>query len=123
MPNLLFRLNGVPDDETQDIRVLLEENAIRFYETDAGFWRVGVDVIWLPDDSQLEQARALLDTYQQQRVEHQQQTYAVLQEQGRAPSLRDKFAAQPFRILGLMMAILLVLALSLVPFLMLLTWS
>lgn len=123
MPNLLFRLNGVPDDEAQDIRVLLEENAIRFYETDAGFWRVGVDAIWLPDDSQLEQARALLDTYQQQRVEHQQQTYAVLQEQGRAPSLRDKFAAQPFRILGLMMAILLVLALSLVPFLMLLTWS
>lgn len=123
MPNLLFRLNGVPDDEAQDIRVLLEENAIRFYETDAGFWRVGVDAIWLPDDSQLEQARALLDTYQQQRVEHQQQTYAVLQEQGRAPSLRDKFAAQPFRILGLMVAILLVLALSLVPFLMLLTWS
>lgn len=123
MPNLLFRLNGVPDDEAQDIRVLLEENAIRFYETDAGFWRVGVDAIWLPDDSQLEQARALLDTYQQQRVEHQQQTYAVLQEQGRAPSLREKFAAQPFRILGLMMAILLVLALSLVPFLMLLTWS
>jgi|SRR5690606_27173238 hypothetical protein len=123
MPNLLFRLNGVPDDEAQDIRVLLEENAIRFYETDAGFWRVGVDAIWLPDDSQLEQARALLDTYQQQRVEHQQQTYAVLQEQGRAPSLREKFAAQPFRILGLMVAILLVLALSLVPFLMLLTWS
>lgn len=123
MPNLLFRLNGVPDDEAQDIRVLLEENAIRFYETDAGFWRVGVDAIWLPDDAQLEQARALLDTYQQQRVEHQQQTYAVLQEQGRAPSLREKFAAQPFRILGLMVAILLVLALSLVPFLMLLTWS
>lgn len=123
MPNLLFRLNGVPDDEAQDIRVLLEENAIRFYETDAGFWRVGVDAIWLPDDSQLEQARALLDTYQQQRVEHQQQTYAVLQEQGRAPSLREKFAAQPFRILGLMVAILLVLALSLVPFLMLLTWN
>jgi hypothetical protein len=123
MASLLFRLSGVPDDEAQDIRVLLEENTIRFYETDAGFWRVGVDAIWLPDESQLEQARTLIDTYQQQRVEHQQQVYAVLQEQGAAPGLREKFAAQPFRVIGLVVAILFVLALSLIPFLMLLTWS
>ena len=34
MPILLFRLNGVPDDEAEDIRALLHDNAIDYYETD-----------------------------------------------------------------------------------------
>src|SRR5690606_3979838 len=113
MPTLLFRLTGVPDDEAQDIRVLLEENAIHFYETDAGFWRVGVDAIWVPDDAQLEQARTLIHTYQVERTALQQQTYGALKDQGEAPGLGQKFSAHPVRFIGLLVAILLVLGLSL----------
>lgn len=35
---ILFRLSGVPDDEADDVRMLLTDNAIDFYETSAGNW-------------------------------------------------------------------------------------
>lgn len=119
MATLLFKLTNVPDDEAQDIRTLLGENDIRFYETDAGFWRVGLDAIWLPDNSQFDQARDLIRTYQSERSAQQQQTYAELVEQGQAPGVWQKFRTQPIRFIGLVVAILFVLGLTLIPFLML----
>ena len=44
MAMLLFKLNNVPDDEAMDVRQLLDDNGIHYYETDAGRWRVGVDI-------------------------------------------------------------------------------
>ena len=38
MATLLFRLRHVPDDEADDVRALLEENGIDFYETTPGNW-------------------------------------------------------------------------------------
>lgn len=119
MAKLLFKLTHVPDDEAHDIRMLLSDNAIRFYETDAGFWRVGVDAIWLSDDAQAEQAHALIRTYQAERTAQQQRTYAELVEQGKAPRLWQHFCAHPLRFMGLAAAILFVLGLTLIPFLML----
>lgn len=119
MPTLLFKLTHVPDEEAQDIRNLLNENEIRFYETDAGFWRVGLDAIWVPDDSQVEQARELIRAYQTERTAQQKQNYAQLVEQGQAPGVWQKFRAQPVRFVVFVLAILFVLALTLIPFLML----
>lgn len=120
MAVLLFKLNNVPDDEAQDIRALLNDNNISFYETDAGFFRVGLDAIWLPDDSEAEQARELLRAYQIERTKNQQHNYALLVEQGAVPTLWQKFCSQPIRFVLLMIAIIFVAGLSLVPFLMLL---
>ena len=61
MAKIIFRLNGVPDDEARDVRELLANHAIDFYETSAGNWGVSMPAIWLKDDGQFEQARALLD--------------------------------------------------------------
>lgn len=119
MATLLFRLTNVPDDEAHDIRQLLEENTIEFYETDAGFWRVGLDAIWLRDDAQAEQARELIRNYQIERTSRQQENYAQLVEQGKAPTLWQHFRAQPIRFVGFVIAIVFVLSLTLVPFLML----
>lgn len=33
MSKILFRLNGVPEDEIEEIRELLIEHAVDFYET------------------------------------------------------------------------------------------
>jgi len=120
MAILLFKLNNVPDDEANDIRNLLDSNNIAFYETDAGFFRVGVDAIWLPDISNAEQARELIRAYQIERTHNQQQNYALLVEQGTAPTLWQNFCAQPFRFILLVLAILLVVGITLIPFLMLL---
>lgn len=120
MARLLFKLAQVPADEAADIRNLLDENGIRYYETDAGFFRVGLDAIWLADNSQEEQARALIRTYQHQRAAQQQATYAQLVEAGQVPTLWQHFCAQPVRFTLLVCAIIFVAGLTLVPFLMLL---
>ena len=49
MAKLLFKLRGVPDDEADDVRQLLEENGMRVYETSAGTWGTGVPAIWLQE--------------------------------------------------------------------------
>jgi len=65
----LFRLRNVPDDEADEIRNLLEHHQIEFYETPAGNWGISMPAIWLHDDEQLENAKALIDEYQQQRFD------------------------------------------------------
>lgn len=120
MARLLFKLAQVPDDEAAEIRALLDEHQIRFYETDAGFFRVGLDAIWLADNTQEQEARALIADYQQARSALQQQNYARLVEAGQVPSVWQHFCAQPVRFLLLVCAILFVAGLTLLPFLMLL---
>lgn len=119
MARLLFKLAQVPADEAQDIRDLLDANEIRYYETDAGFFRVGLDAIWLADATQEEEARELIRQYQQERTAQQQATYAQLAEAGQAPTLWQNFCAQPVRFLLLVCAIIFVAGVTLVPFLML----
>jgi hypothetical protein len=116
MNRLLFKLNNVPEDEAQDIRDLLNTEGIQFYETDAGFWRVGLDAIWLADGSAEEKARELIRTYQENRTSQQQKNYAELVAQGQAPSLWQHFCVQPVRFIALLVAIVFVVGLTLIPF-------
>lgn len=120
MARLLFKLSNVPDDEAQDIRDLLNNHDIHFYETNAGFWRVGLDAIWLADGIQEEEARELIRTYQAERHIRQQENYAQLVEAGQVPSVWQRFCAQPIRFMALIVAIIFVAGLTVVPFVMLL---
>jgi hypothetical protein len=120
MARLLFKLAQVLDDEAADIRALLNEHQIQFYETDAGFFRVGLDAIWLADGAQEERARELLKVYQAERTLRQQQNYAQLVEAGQVPSVWQVFCAQPIRFIASALAIIFVAGLTLIPFLMLL---
>jgi hypothetical protein len=116
MTTLLFKLKDVPDDEAIDIRELLTENDIYFYETHAGFWRLGVDGLWLPDDSNLKRARELIKAYQVERTANQQKVYAELVEQGQAPTLWQNFLLSPLRFVLLIVAVFFILTLTLAPF-------
>lgn len=120
MARLLFKLSNVPEDEAQDIRDLLNNHDIHFYETNAGFWRVGLDAIWLADGTQEEGARELIRIYQAERVVRQQENYAQLVEAGQVPSVWQRFCAQPIRFMALVVAIIFVAGLTVVPFVMLL---
>ena len=42
MATLVFRLKYVPDEEADDIRQLLADHDIDFYETSAGRWQVSM---------------------------------------------------------------------------------
>ena len=116
MTVLLFKLQNVPDDEAADVRELLAENDIYFYETHAGFWRLGIDALWLPDETNLMRARELIRAYQIERAASQQKAYADLVEQGEAPTLWQNFLLSPLRFILLIIAVFFVLTLTLAPF-------
>ena len=116
MTILLFKLKDVPDDEAADVRELLAENDIYFYETHAGFWRLGVDGLWLPDDSNLDRAKELIRQYQAERTANQQKIYADLVESGQAPTLWHNFLRSPIRFIALLIAVFFILTLTLAPF-------
>lgn len=117
MPELLFNLRNVPEDEREEVRALLRANAIDYYETPAGNWGISSPGLWLADVEKLERARALLAEYQHQRAAAAREQYRRLQALGRAERLSDRIAAEPLRSLFYVALIGLVLYLSVSPFL------
>lgn len=116
MPIMLFRLNNVPDDEAEEVRALLTDNGIDFYETHAGNWGVSTAAIWLRDVSRLEEARALLAAYQADRANRVREEYLQSEADGLDRGLLDEFKAHPLRLVVYLAIIVAVLYLSTMPF-------
>lgn len=116
MARLLFRLNGAPEDEVREVRELLTEHRIEFYETDAGRWGVSVAGIWLPDDTQLERAQALLDAYQAERTHRIRAHFEAQRLAGRHDTLAARLWRHPLQTLLYAIAIGAILYLSIAPF-------
>jgi len=112
----LFKLRNVPDDEAEDIRLLLREHGIEYYETDAGGWGISVPAIWIYESSRLEEAGALIDTYQKERSRRSRAEYRLLKEEGRHPRVRDKIRKKPLQFLLFLLMCLFILYVSLAPF-------
>ena len=64
MSKLVFRLRNVPEDEAQDVREILENNDIGYFETSAGNWGISLPAIWINETEEFDQARQLIDEYQ-----------------------------------------------------------
>ncbi len=113
MAKLLFKLNGVPEDEADDVRALLTDADIAFYETTAGNWGVSLAAIWLNDETQLAQAQSLLDEYQQARL------FAAREQlQAKPPeTFMQRLWRYPVHILAYCLLIMAILYISIAPFL------
>lgn len=117
MPHLLFKLNGVAEDEAEDIRHLLDNHRIGYYETHAGFFGVALAAIWLRDDSDdVERAQALIDSYQQQRYKQARQDYEQQINDGTAETQLQRLLRHPIRTLIFLAIILIILYFSTIPF-------
>ncbi len=112
MAKILFRLNGVSDDETNDVRELLANNAIDFYETSSGNWGVSMPAIWLSDDDQFEKAKALLNAYQDERTVRMREDYARLKREGKNKTFIDAVMQNPVHFMIHLALALLVIYLS-----------
>lgn len=112
MALLLFSLRQVPDDEAADIRELLEENHIDFYETNAGNWGISMPAIWLRDEQQHEQARLLINEYQELRRVTIQEEYARLKQAGESDTFFKNLLRYPAQTVLFIAAITLVLYVS-----------
>lgn len=117
MPILLFRLNRVPEDEAEDVRELLSENGIDYYETHAGRWGISVAGIWLKDDMQLEEAQRLIDEYQRERTARARELHEAQRRAGEHETLLGRITRQPVISLLYLLVILAVLYFTLMPFL------
>lgn len=117
MAALLLRLKNVPEDEYHDVCALLQQHEIAFYETNVGFWGVGMAAIWLQDENQLDQAHTILNEYMQTRQASVQAEYEKAKLQGQARTLMSTFMQQPVTFVLYVAAIVGILALSLLPFL------
>jgi len=112
----LFKLRSVPDDEAEDIRQLLLEHDLSFYETSAGGWGISVPAIWLHDKADLKQAKALIADYQQQRGEQARATYHKQQQAGDQETMLDRIRQRPVQFILLLLAVMFVSYVSLAPF-------
>ena len=116
MSVLLFKLNGVPDDEADAIRERLNEQSISYYETTAGNWGVSLAAIWLNDESQLSEARTLIETYQAERLTQARAEYEQRRESGEVLSFWGNLLANPWRSFLFLWPAVLVLVVSLTWF-------
>ena len=112
----IFNLRGVPDDEADEIRALLSEQEIDFYETPAGSWGMSMPSLWLKDESQSVQARQLLEDYQRQRQQQVQADYERLKQQGGQRRVFDMIREEPIRYLLYLIIIAVVIYFSVSPF-------
>jgi hypothetical protein len=112
MALLLFSLRNVPDDEAEDIRDLLSENSISFYETHAGNWGISMPAIWLSDESQLKPAREVINSYQEERKQCLQKEYAKLKQSGQVDTFLKNVYYRPIPTLSIIAVIIGILYIS-----------
>lgn len=113
MAKILFKLRNVPDDEAEEVRELLTNHHIEYYETSAGNWGVSMPALWIKDDNQFRQAKELLDAYQEARSIRAREEYARLKREGKNKTIWDSMKENPVFFVAY---ILIVLALLYLPF-------
>ena len=119
MSKQIFRLRNVPDDEAEEIRLLLREHGIEFYETPGGNWGISMPALWLNDENEhrAEEAKALIEQYQEERAVRIRREYEELKQQGKHRRLSDAFRERPLEFIFYLLIIALILYLSTKPFL------
>jgi len=112
MSVLIFRLNDVCEEEADDVRELLRDNRLDFYESSAGRWGLSVAGLWLQDEQQKAQARDLIDSYQQQRS----QRMVGQADQSPSETLLDRLKKSPLQFVSYSVLAVFILFISLSPF-------
>lgn len=118
MPHMVFRLNNVPEEEADDIRRLLDERHIDYYETDAGRWGFSVAAIWLRDDDsdRVDEALTVIAEYQERYSAEVRERHERERREGRHETLLQRFIRHPLQFVFYLLALLAILYLSTAPF-------
>lgn len=114
---MLLNLRGVPDDESSEVRELLDHNGIEYYETEPNFWGLSMGAIWLRNDEDHPEARRLMDAYQQERARRIRAEHAEAVRAGEAPTLLSRILENPARAIFYLAIIGAILYFTLWPFL------
>jgi hypothetical protein len=115
MAKLLMNLRNVPDDESGEVRALLDEHRIDYYETKPSRWGLSSACIWLRDERQFDEAKGLLAEYQKDRVRRARAEHAERQRRGEADTWYTVFLRNPVRFAIFVAAIVGMLYLAMLP--------
>ena len=113
MSKLLLNLRNVPDDEAAEVRALLDQHHIAYYETAASPWGISAGGIWISQPDQVERAKALMSEYQAQRGTRMRAEREAALREGRGETFGSLLRTRPGYVIGMLLAILLVLGLTL----------
>lgn len=116
---LLLNLRGVPDDEADEVRALLEAHGISFYETPPSRFGISAGGIWIRERGDVAEAVRLLAEYQARRRAAAQAEYRAAREAGAAPTLWTSIRNDPLRALATTLGIAFVIAVLALPFVLL----
>ncbi len=117
MAKLIFKLKSVSFEEADDIKNLLTENKIDFYESPAGNWGVSMHALWLNDEAQCVQAKLLIDEYQLKRSQRIKLETQQKIDEGEFETFFQRLLSRPVQFIILLAIILFILYLSVMPFL------
>lgn len=112
----LTSLRNMPDDEIADIRTLLEENRLDFYETPGGLMGLGSPVLWLKQSDDLATAKALLSDYNEERSKRVRAEYEAAKARGEVRTVLDELRDNPFRFITYMAFAVFLVWITLWPF-------
>lgn len=116
MAKLLFKLNNVPDEEADEIRQLLDEKQVDYYETTAGNWGLSFAAIWLKNDQDFLPTKELIDDYQNQRYQRVTQAHQALREAGENLTRWQVLKNSPIRVIATLIFISFVCYFTIAPF-------
>lgn len=97
MSHLLFKLNGVPEDEANDVRELLAETEVDFYETNSGRFGLGYAAIWTRDAESVKSAKEAIQEYQEERYRRVRSEHNSIEQAGQQISRLDFFMQSPVK--------------------------
>ncbi len=112
----IFRLRNVAEDEAEEVRALLAEHDLEFYETPGGNWGISMPAIWLVHDEQAEVAKALIAEYQEKRFITVRGEYERLKLEGKQRTFLDSFKENPGQFVFYLVGILALIYISIMPF-------
>ncbi len=112
----LVKLRHMPADELEEIHALMTEHDIEVYETGAGNWGISMPALWLRHDWQYEHAKALLDSYAEERFQRVHGEYQAMKAAGKARTFLDIARENPIRYFAYVVMIGALIYISLIPF-------
>jgi len=116
MSKILFRLRQVPDDEADDVRQLLDRNAVDWYETSAGKFQISFPAIWVRDEADEPRARQLIEAYQLERQERFRAARAEREASGEEETFVARVMSNPMPVIATLLFVAFILYISIKPF-------
>ena len=119
MSKLLMSLRNVPDDEADEVRALLDQHGVAYYETKPSRWGISFGGIWLRERDDHPRAKALMDAYQRELSQRVRAEREAALRDGTAETFVSLFRRRPLYVVAMLLGMFAAAALVLLPFVLL----